>query len=272
MKIIDAHFHFADFPGFDELAIAPGHENTAEHLEKEYKRLGIVCGIVMGNKTLSLEGHHYPPFMRYCIGLDRFAVEEDHEKQLALVEAHLKRPDCVGLKLYPGYNHFYVYDKVMDPFFALAAAYHKPVAIHTGLTATDNALLKYSHPFTLDEAAVRHPDVQLVMCHIGNPLLESAIAVLEKNQNVAVDLSGLLEGRIGDMDRFLKENHWYIDTLKGWLVYLNAWDRVLFGTDWPLPNLEEYITLTKAIVPEPYWEDVFWKNAARIYHLEQVTG
>lgn len=107
------------------------------------------------------------------------------------------------------------------------------------------------------------------MCHIGNPLLESAIAVLEKNQNVAVDLSGLLEGRIGDMDRFLKENHWYIDTLKGWLVYLHAWDRVLFGTDWPLPNLDEYITLTKAIVPEPYWENVFWKNAARIYHLEQ---
>ena len=121
MKIIDAHFHFADFPGFNELAIAAGHENTAEHLEKEYKRLGIICGIVMGNKTLSLEGHHYPSFMRYCIGLDRFAIEEDHERQLSLVEAHLKRSDCVGLKLYPGYNHFYVYDKKMDPFFALAA-------------------------------------------------------------------------------------------------------------------------------------------------------
>ena len=139
----------------------------------------------------------------------------------------------------------------MDPFFALAAKYHKPVAIHTGLTATNAALLKYSHPFALAEAAVRHPDVRLVMCHIGDPLLESAIAVLEKNQNVAVDLSGLLEGRIGDMDRFLKENHWYIDTLKGWLVNLHAWDRVLFVTDWPQPNLDEYITLTKAIVPEP---------------------
>lgn len=268
MKIIDAHLHFANFPGFNELALAAGHENTAAHLEKEYQRLGFVCGIVMGNQTISLDAHHYPPFLRYCIGLDRFTEHDTDRETLRLIEGHLQRPDCVGLKLYPGYNHFYVYDPSMDPFFDLAAKYHKPVAIHTGLTATDQALLKYSHPFTLDEAAVRHPDVQLVMCHIGNPFLESAIAVLEKNKNVAVDLSGLLEGRIGDMDAFLKENHWYIDALKGWLVYLNAWDRIMFGTDWPLPNLAEYIAFTKAIIPQRYWENVFWKNAARIYRLD----
>ena len=268
MKIIDAHFHFADFPGFDDLARAAGHENTAADLEKEYKRLGIVCGVVMGNRTLALEDHHYPPFMRYCIGLDRFvAAGTDHTQQLELVEAHLQRPECVGLKLYPGYNYFYVYDPVMDPFFELAAKYHKPVAVHTGLTATDNALLKYSHPFTLDEAATRHRNVQLVMCHIGNPLLESAIAVLEKNQNVAVDLSGLLEGKIADMPRFLKQKEWYVKTLAGWLEYAGLWDRVMFGTDWPLANLEDYIAFTKAIVPEEHWEDVFWKNAARIYQI-----
>jgi predicted TIM-barrel fold metal-dependent hydrolase len=41
----------------------------------------------------------------------------------------------------------------------------------------------------------------------------------------------------------------------------------MFGTDWPLANLEDYIAFTKAIVPEEHWEDVFWKNAARIYQI-----
>ena len=36
MKIIDAHFHFASFQGFDELAVAAGHENTADNLRKSY--------------------------------------------------------------------------------------------------------------------------------------------------------------------------------------------------------------------------------------------
>ena len=49
------------------------------------------------------------------------------------------------------------------------------------------------------------PDVQFVMCHIGNPFLQDAIAVLEKNHNVAVDLSGLLEGKIPDMVTFLRD-------------------------------------------------------------------
>ena len=94
----------------------------------------------------------------------------------AQVEENLKRKQCCGIKLYPGYNHVYVYDELYDPIYELARKYNKPVAIHTGLTATANALLKYSHPMTLDEAAVKYPDVQFVMCHIGNPFLQDAIA------------------------------------------------------------------------------------------------
>lgn len=76
----------------------------------------------------------------------------------------------------------------------MAVKYDKPVAIHTGLTATERGLLKYSHPFTLDEAAVKYNKVRFVMCHIGNPFLADAIAVME-NPNVSADLSGLLEGK-----------------------------------------------------------------------------
>ena len=58
----------------------------------------------------------------------------------------------------------YVTDEVYEPLYDLAKAYKKPVAIHMGQTAGSRAYLKYSHPLTLDEAAVRHPDVNFVMC------------------------------------------------------------------------------------------------------------
>ena len=107
MKIIDAHLHFCDWPGFDALARAAGHENTAAHLAKAYEACGIEYGIVMSNRTLEPETHNYPDFLRYCIGLDRFIFDPKAvEKQAALVEANLRRPSCVGIKLEPGYNHF----------------------------------------------------------------------------------------------------------------------------------------------------------------------
>ena len=37
MKIIDAHLHFCDWPGFDALARAAGHENTAAHWQRRMK-------------------------------------------------------------------------------------------------------------------------------------------------------------------------------------------------------------------------------------------
>ena len=37
-----------------------------------------------------------------------------------------------------------------------------------------------------------------------------------------------------------------------------------------LANLEEYIEFTKRLLPERFWEDVFGRNAARIYGLEDL--
>ena len=166
MKIIDAHLHFCpDEPGYiSDIAVAAGHENTEEHLRSEYKRLGIVGGIVMGNGGLELSDHDkYPEYLRYCIGLDSMYLRDSGgnipDSAWLLVEKHLQRESCVGIKLYAGYNPFYITDPMYGPCYELAKAYKKPVAVHTGETAGIGAILKYSHPLTLDEAAVLHPDV-----------------------------------------------------------------------------------------------------------------
>lgn len=270
MKIIDAHLHFGNDAYFDTIAKAAQHENSEEHLREQYRMRGMVHGIIMGNLPVEDLQPNYPKFMSYCVGIDSRTgfTREDMEKQAAYVEKHFQNnPNCVGLKLYPGYNYFYIYEDCLKPLYDLAVKYDKIVAVHTGLTATNDALLEYSHPMVMDRAATKFRDVKFVMCHFGEPWFEDAAAVVEKNPNVMVDLSGILEGKIPDFEWFLKKKHFYIERLKGWLEYLDQYDRFMFGTDWPLANLGDYIDFTKAIIPEEHWDKVFYENAVRIYKL-----
>jgi len=138
-----------------------------------------------------------------------------------------------------------------------------------GQTAGSNAFLKYSHPLTLDETAVLHPKVQFVMCHFGNPWLMDAAAVIEKNENVASDLSGLLEGKLC-MHAFLEEQSGYLSLLKTWIAYVQDYGKLMFGTDWPLANYSDYIEITKKLIPEKHWEEVFSGTARRIYSLDSM--
>lgn len=266
MKIIDAHLHFCpENTHFNEIAAAAGHENTEAHLREQYESLGIQAGVVMGNRGMSSHNHIYPDFLRYCVGIDReYLKDHEIEESYDMIEKNLRRDDCVGIKLYPGYNAAYVSDWRYEPVYELACTYNKPVAVHMGQTAGSRAYLKYSHPLTLDEVAVRHPNVRYVMCHFGNPWLMDAAAVVEKNENVVVDLSGLLEGKIC-FEALLKKQKGYFEALKTWISYCDTYDRFMFGTDWPLANYGDYIEMVKWLIPEEHWEDVFHKTAERIY-------
>ena len=77
---------------------------------------------------------------------------------------------------------------------------------------------------------------------------------------MATDLSGLLEGRV-DLDEYFRVQAGYAGLLRTWLTAICQWDDVMYGTDWPIVNLGEYIRFIQGIVPEVYWEKVFFHNA-----------
>jgi len=272
MKIIDAHIHLfpTDEPNPQQIAQRAGHVNSMEHLREMHETLGMVHSVVMGNRSLKKEYHDYPSdLFHYCIGLDRSLISGENTPLLDLadrVEENLRQKNCCGVKLYPGYNKRPISDAIYQPIYELAAQYDKPVAVHMGLTSQPQAHLKYCHPMELDEVAADHPATNFVMCHFGNPFLETAAAVVEKNPNVSADLSGLLEGRI-DLAQYLKDYAGYVFLLKTWLSAINCWDKLMYGSDWPIVNLGEYIEFIKEIIPQCHWDKVFFDNANRIYHL-----
>ena len=126
--------------------------------------------------------------------------------------------------------------------------------------------VKYCHPLALDEVAADHKHTRFVMCHFGNPFLDSAAAVVGKNPNVSADLSGILDGRV-DLDVYFREQAGYAGLLKTWITAISAWDKLMYGTDWPIVNLGEYIEFIKRLIPEEHWEKIFFDNANRIYGL-----
>lgn len=278
MKIIDAHLHFfPDSESFCATAEKAGHEASLSHLERALAENDIIRGIGMGARVDSTDALFVPPMtlpfaptewpscLGQCLGIQTAAITgENRRATLEAFAALLERPETVGLKVYAGYQHFYVYDAAYYPFYELAEHYNVPVVIHTGDTANARGKLRFSHPLTVDEIAVEFPRVNFVMAHYGNPWIVDATEVAKKNPNVYIDLSGLAEGRI-NIDDFWPRYQGYIVQLQTWMAYLDRYDKLLYGSDWPLVNLADYIALMRRLIPEQHHEAVFYENAARLF-------
>ena len=281
MRIIDAHFHFSKCDHFDLIAAEAGHENSAAHLLKVWRESGIVLGIAMGemggeridgvcmprqpNSPGMSEGGTLPPEVAYGAGIESCEIcSGTLDRSLERFAAELKKPQCVGLKLYPGYNSVDLNDPRHDPYYELAGRFDVPVVIHTGELSGHRGLLKYSHPLNVDELASRFPSVRFVMAHYGNPWIVDATAVAAKNPNVYLDLSGLAEGNF-TAESFRARFHGHLEQLSTWLTYLNDWDKVMYGSDWPLVNIPAYIEVIRGLIPEEYRDAVFFTNACKVF-------
>lgn len=283
MKIIDAHIHMLFREHFEALCKASGHTSKLDDLMREFERLGIVGAIVMGssnrndaasliqpglfdlNGAVDLAHYNYPRQVSFCLGVNPQATVVHPAKEvIANFRKAAAHPNCVGLKIYPGYNYQYPNDPIYHPYFEMAEDLKLPVAIHTGDTATHTGKLRYSHPLAVDDVAVEFPRVNFVMCHLGNPWFNDAAEVVKKNPNVFADLSGLAVG-MPDVAGFVNGYASYLDTLRTWLCYLDDYSKLMYGSDWPLVNLERYISICGEIIPPAHHEAFFGGNALRIY-------
>lgn len=182
MKIIDAHIHFSNIRSFHETANQQSHVDYSKSgIVKEFSEAGVVLGIGMGLTETKGIGFPDPEAMTpmgldletelpnnivYCAGINPYSL---NDQSLILLEKELQKPNVVGLKIYLGYYPFFAYDEVYHPVYELAEKYDVPVVFHTGDTYSERGLLKFSHPLTLDEVAVRYRNIRFIMAHFGDP-------------------------------------------------------------------------------------------------------
>lgn len=258
LQIIDVHIHTA-FDGKNEESSNIPY--TREALINEFKKANVVVAVSMNKRDGSghLENQGSTKIIN-CIGVSL-------PVKYGQIENDLKNNKYQCIKIYLGYVHAFAYDQKYRPLYRLAEKYQVPVIFHTGDTYSTTAKLKYADPLTIDEVAVDFPKVKFVIAHIGNPWIQSAAEVAYKNPNVYLDGSALL---IGQLENYKPEDlKTYVVNPLTWVFgYVENPKKLMFGSDWPLADINEYVKAFKKAIPEEHWEKVFRTNAEEVFNLK----
>lgn len=270
MKIIDAHMHFSNILSFKEVSKKSKVDYSQKGFLKEFEgMIAIGMGLtetkdVFPSKDtknpMTLDLDKNPDNLYCCLGYN-----PKENLDLEHFESHITK-NTVGLKIYAGYYHYHVHDEIYHPLYKIAEKYNLPVVIHSGDTFSKKGLLKYSHPLEIDELAHLFPNVTFIIAHFGDPWIMDAAEVASKNDNVYIDLSGLIVGDENEVNRFKVDE--FITHIKRGLVYLDNYNKVLFGTDWPLVAVKPYIEFIKSLIPTIHHEKVFYLNAKNVFKIK----
>jgi len=184
-------------------------------------------------------------------------------QDLSEIREYLQAGIVRGLKFYPGYEPFYPSDPEMRPAVELALEFGVPLMIHSGDTFSAKGRIKYSHPLQIDDLAVDHPELKIIICHLGNPWLRDCMEVVYKNANVYADISGLVLGDFSDRFELYMQRQ-----LQDMLLFGVEPEKVLYGTDWPIASMESYLDFVEELsIPEADRRRILWDNAAKIFGL-----
>lgn len=145
-----------------------------------------------------------------------------------LVHAH-RGLGLRGIKLMPMYAGFDPSAEEFDPLWAYAETHGLPVLMHTGTTFMSQAVLAYARPALADDIARRHPELRLILAHMGHPYEGECIAVIRKHPHVYADISAL---------------HYRPFQLWNTLMLVQeygVWHKLLFGSDFPFTTVDDTI-------------------------------
>lgn len=264
--IIDCHTHLNRYAELKEI----------KSLEDRVKKL-----------SLTMQNHN----VDYSLVISSYQVNEERPSVSQLIEATKKRDDIgivaaysidnhtkedlqnyrkwikdgtvMGMKIYPGYEHYYPYDERYRPVFEICIEYEIPLMIHTGDTFLEKGKLKFSHPLNIDELAVDNPELKIVMCHLGNPWIEDCQEIVYKNDNVYADISGF---SVGKFDHFFERM--MVEKVAELIDYAGEPRYLLYGTDWPISDMNSYLNFVARLKLKPkYREELMYKNAKRLFKI-----
>lgn len=258
IPIIDVHVH-SRFTG--EKESNSGILQTKDQFIKERSESGIVAHVNMTGQGAQDFTDQSDLNIISCYGVG-FKVEKN------TIEQGLKEKKFKCIKIYLGYIHRFAYSSEYKPVYELAKKYKVPVVFHTGDTYSSKGKLKFSDPITIDEVAVDYPEVTFLIAHLGNPWIQSAAEVAYKNPNVYIDASALLIGKLSEYDEKDIEEY-QIKPLKWAFGYIEDPKKFLFGTDWPLVGMKEYLEAYKKAIPKEHWCHVFFYNAQNVFDFPE---
>lgn len=269
--IIDAHVHIGKL---ENSKFGESYEKNLAYLREEMASAGVDHALILANfdtdefdpKTehvLQLVKESGTKNLHIAGSVDMHKVSEGIEKITSFVE----RKEMVALKLYPGYQHVFPSDKQLYPLYESCSQVGIPVIFHSGDTLNYAAVrgkVRYSHPIHIDDVAVDFPNLTIIIAHMGNPWLIDCAELVYKNKNVYADMSGFfIEENLKDSDYTALISR----RIKDFVSYSGS-EKLLYGTDWPLAPMGEYIKFVQGLsFSDAELERIFYKNAVELFKL-----
>lgn len=162
-----------------------------------------------------------------------------------------------GLKVHPYHSKLSFGSPEVDRYMQLARKYGLVVVTHT---ANDYE----SSPAVAYEVALRYPEVNIVMYHMG----------LATDNLEAIELIAKLPNLYGDTSWVTPDK-----TLRA--IEVCGIDKILFGTDNPINGLDtyndpvfynDYFGAFRQLLSPAAYEQFMFRNAIRLFRLQQFQG
>lgn len=134
-----------------------------------------------------------------------------------------------GIKLLPMYAGFSPDDPRLEPLWQYAARHSLPVLLHMGTTFVAQAPLAFTLPRLIEPVALRHPDVKIILAHLGHPYEGECLVTIRKHENVFADVSAL------------HYRPWQLYNSLMLAQEYGVWHKLLFGTDYPFTTVDASI-------------------------------
>lgn len=156
-------------------------------------------------------------------------------KSVDLIKKSIEDLGHTGLKLHPPFQEFYPNDNRCFPVYEKMQEYGMPVLFHCGSVGILPFKDDFARPSYLDEVACNFPELPLIIGHSGKIWFDETVMLMRKHKNIYADISTNL-GR-NEEYKYMPLT-WLLSKIKIWA---GNFDRVLFGTDYPMYMAQETI-------------------------------
>ena len=235
MKIIDAHAHIGYIGGWADVGIT--EEGLIAQMDEYNIEKTALCN-EDNDLTLSVMKRH-PGRIIGCV-----YVNPLNQKTVDDMDKYIEA-GFAAVKLNP-LRHAYCADaEIIDAVMEKAKKYNIPVCIHSGHPP-------YSLPWQVGLLAERHPDVKLMMIHMGHGhgvYIDAAIKMALRYPNIYLEMSGM------PMPSKIREAYERVGA-----------DRIMFGTDTPFhhPTVEMQKVITSGLDKDAH-QKIFYENASKFF-------
>ena len=188
-------------------------------------RYGDSIGIESDNETTAAAVAKYPDKFvgfAYC---DPRRPNYMDELEHAIEDLKLK-----GVKFGPIYNGVALSDRRLEPVYAYLEKRGLPLTMHMGTTFARNAPIDMGRAIHVEPVALKHPDLVMVLAHMGHPWYDDAIVVSRKQPNVFLEISAL----------FYRPWQYYNMLISAQEYGIT--DKIFFGTDFPFARVDESVS------------------------------